>query len=157
LLLLGRLGLRAGEVAALEMEHIDWRAGEIEVHGKGNRHERLPLPVEVGEAVAAYLQRGRPTSASRSVFLGAVAPHLPLTQAGVSGIVRTACRRVGLPIGSAHQLRHGVARQVLRQGGTLEEVGQLLRQRHSGTTSIYARVDRDALAKLALPWPGTAS
>jgi len=153
LALLARLGLRAGEVASLELGDIDWRAGEVMVRGKGRREERLPLPVDVGEAIAGYLCR-RPSSTDRHVFLRAIAPHCGVTRAAVTNAVRNACRRAGLaPIG-AHRLRHTTATEMLRAGATLAEIGQVLRHRSLSTTAIYAKVDRSALRGLALPWPG---
>lgn len=155
LTMLVRLGLRAGEVAALELDDIDWRAGEIVVRGKGNRAERLPLPTDVGEAVAAYLRRGRPASAEgRRVFVRVKAPHRALSTSGVTQVVAAAARRAGLGEIHAHRLRHTVATQLLRAGASLPEIGQLLRHRRALTTAIYAKVDREALRTIARPWPG---
>jgi integrase/recombinase XerD len=152
--LLSRLGLRAGEVAALELEDIDWRAGQIVVHGKGHRDERLPLPDDVGAAIAGYLRRGRPfTAQPRNVFVRARAPHRALTTAGVSGVVYDAAQRGGLGTIHAHRLRHTAATTMLRSGTPLPEVGLVLRQRRALTTALYAKVDRDALRVLARPWP----
>jgi integrase/recombinase XerD len=143
MLLLARLGLRAGEAAGLELEDIDWRRGEFAVRGKGNRTERLPLPVDVGAAITAYLRRGRPeTAQGRSVFVRVHAPH------------RAA--RAGLGKIHAHRLRHTAATAMLRAGSPLAEVGQVLRHRSALSTAIYAKVDREALATLAKPWPVTA-
>lgn len=151
--LLVRLGLRRGEVSALGLEDLDWRAGEIVVRGKGDRHERLPLPADVGEAVAGYLRRGRPrTAAGRSVFIRVLAPHRALTAGGVTAVVIAAGRRAGLGDVTAHRLRHTAATQMLRAGATLPEVGQVLRHRRLLTTAIYAKVDREALRDLARPW-----
>jgi len=153
-LLLSRLGLRAGEVAALELDDIDWRAGHILVHGKGHRDERLPLPDDVGAAIAGYLRRGRPgTAQGRSVFVRAKAPHRSLTTAGVSMVVYDAGQRAGLGTIHAHRLRHTAATTMLRAGTPLPEVGLVLRQRRALTTALYAKVDRDALRVLARPWP----
>jgi integrase/recombinase XerD len=157
LIVLARLGLRAGEVAAIELEDIDWRRGELLVRGKGGRREILPVPADVGEAVAGYLQRGRPRVACRRLFLRVNAPSGALSPAGVSNVVRSACRRCGLPVVCAHRLRHTAATETLRAGASLEEIGQLLRQQSTFTTAIYARVDRDNLRELALPWPGGAA
>jgi integrase/recombinase XerD len=154
LMLLGRLGLRAGEVTHLELEHLDWRAGEITVTGKGRRTERLPLPADVGEAIAAYLRRGRPRSDCRRVFLRAQAPLVGLSPQGMSWVVYDACDRVGLPRVSAHRLRHTAATQMLRAGATLPEVAQVLRHARPDTTARYAKVDHARLGALALPWPG---
>jgi len=157
LMLLARLGLRAAEVAAVELDDLDWRAGEIVVHGKGGRHDRLPVPTDVGEALAAYLRRGRRASDCRRLFLRAKAPAGGLTGDGVSNVVRAACRRAGLPVVGAHRLRHFVAVDGLRRGSSLGEIGQLLRQRATFTTASYARVDRCGLSGLARRWPGGAA
>ena len=159
LTVLARLGLRAGEVAALRLDDIDWRAGEIVVsNGKRGRRETLPLPVDVGEAVAGYLRRGRPASAdTRCVFVRVLAPSRGLTARGVADVVAAACRRSGLGRIGAHRLRHTAATETLRAGAPLAEVGQLLRHRLLRTTAIYAKVDRDALRQLARPWPGERS
>jgi integrase/recombinase XerD len=152
-----RLGLRAGELAALRFEDIDWRAGEIVVRGKGRREERLPLPADIGEAVAAYLRDGRPETARvRSVFVTVNAPHRSMSSDAVSAIVARAASRCGLAPIRAHRLRHTAASETLRGGASLEEVGQLLRHRRAMTTAIYAKVDREALRKVARPWPGAA-
>lgn len=153
LCLLARLGLRAGEVAALDLADIDWRAGDLVVRGKGGRSERLPLPADVGVAVAGWLQRGRPRCASTVVFTRVRAPHGPLTAGGVSTIVGAACRRAGLPVAGAHRLRHAAATRMLQAGGSLTEVGQVLRHASVLTTAIYAKVDYDRLVTLAQPWP----
>lgn len=154
MLLMARLGLRAGEVAALALDDLDWRRGEIAVRGKGNRAERLPLPADVGAAVAAYLRRGRPgTAEGRSVFVRVRAPHRPLSTGGVTMVVFDAAQRAGLGKMYAHRLRHTAATAMLRAGSPLAEVGQVLRHRSPLTTAIYAKVDRDALVALAPPWP----
>jgi integrase/recombinase XerD len=154
LLTLLRLGLRAGEVAGLTLEDIDWRAGEVLVHGKGRREDRLPLPADVGEAIAGYLQRGRPATPGREVFARAVAPAGPLGRGGVSSIVRRACRRAGVAVVGAHRLRHTLACEMVAARVPLPEIGQVLRHRGLTSTAVYARVDVDALRELALPWPG---
>ncbi|SRR6266568_2545359 len=154
LTMLVRLGLRAGEIAALELDHVDWRGGEIIVRGKGDRHERLPLPVDVGRAVAAYLRRGRPAAQSRSLFVRLPAPHRALTSGGVTAIVVRAAHKAGLPPMAAHRLRHTAATEMLRAGAPLSEIGQVLRHRSPLSTAIYAKVDREALRDLARPWPG---
>lgn len=158
LTLLVRLGLRAGEVAALALDDIDWRAGVFVVRGKGNRTERLPLPADVGEALVDYLRRGRPASAQeRTVFVRVKAPHRALTSGGVSQVVAAAGERAGLGVLHAHRLRHTAATAMLRAGGSLGEIGQVLRHRRALTTAIYAKVDRRALRVLARPWPGGAA
>jgi site-specific recombinase XerD len=157
LVLLARMGLRAGEVAGLELSDIDWRAGEILVRGKGRREERLPLPVEVGAAMAGWLRRGRPRCGCPQVITRVRAPHGRLSPSGISAIVEAACRRAGLPVVHAHRLRHSAATQMLQAGADLTEVGQVLRHRSVLTTAIYTKVDRVALAQLALPWPGRVS
>ena len=157
LVLLTRLGLRAGEVAALELADIDWRAGEVVIHGKGRRVERLPLPVDVGEALVGWLRRGRPRCECTKVITRVRAPHRGLSSGGVSAIVRAACARADLPEVNAHRLRHTAATEMLRAGAELGDVAQVLRHRSLLTTSIYAKVDRVALRDLAQPWPGRAS
>jgi site-specific recombinase XerD len=148
-----RLGLRASEAAALTLEDIDWRAAELTVHGKGSRSERLPLPADVGEAVAAYLVRGRPASGHRQVFLRATAPAGPLTRSGISDIVRRACARAGLPQAGAHRLRHTAACQMAEAGAPLAEIGQVLRHRSLEATANYARVSVAQLRTLTVAWP----
>jgi integrase/recombinase XerD len=157
LVVLARLGLRAGEVAALSLDDIDWRRGEIVVRGKGDRHEGLPLPVDVGEALAGYLRRGRPRAEDRHLFLRVKAPTMGLSGDGVTGVVQAACRRAGLPVTGAHRLRRASACETLRRGGSLAEVGELLRQRSAFTTALYAKVDRRALEEVARPWPGAVA
>jgi integrase/recombinase XerD len=153
-----RLGLRAGELAGLRLDDIDWRSGTIVVRGKGNQVERLPLPTDVGDAVVAYLRRGRPaTAADRTVFVRVRAPHRALSVSGVTQIVAAAARRAGLGLIHAHRLRHTAATQMLRAGTPLPEIGQVLRHRRVMTTAIYAKVDRAALRTIARPWPGGAA
>ena len=154
---LSRLGLRAGEVAALRLSDIDWRAGEVLIRGKGSRQERLPLPADVGETLAGWLSRGRPRCESAFLFTRVRAPHGGLSAGAVSQIVRRACQRAGLPTVGAHRLRHTAATEMLRAGGSLTEVGQVLRHRSPDVTSIYAKVDRLALAAVVQPWPGAAA
>jgi site-specific recombinase XerD len=148
-----RLGLRAGEVAALELGDIDWRAGEIVVRGKGGRLDRLPLPGDVGEVIVDYLRHERPPTTSRHVFILAVAPRTGISTKTVGGVVRCACERAGLAPFGPHRLRHTAATEMLRGGASLAEVGQVLRHQHQETTSIYAKVDLGSLAMLAMPWP----
>jgi site-specific recombinase XerD len=153
--LLTRLGLRAAEVGAMTLDDIDWRAGTITVHGKGNRHEQLPLPADVGTALAAYLEHGRPAGAAdRAVFLRAKAPYRMLDHKSISTLVGRAARRAGLGTVHAHLLRHSAATTILGAGASLDEVGQLLRHRSSASTAIYAKVDLPRLSELTRPWPG---
>jgi integrase/recombinase XerD len=154
LLILSRLGLRAGEVAGLQLGDIDWRRGDVLIRGKGNREDRLPLPSDVGEAVVAWLQRGRPRCDVQSVFTRVPAPQRSLSSGGVSCIVRRACDRAGLPPVGAHRLRHTAATQMLRAGSSLSEVGQVLRHQSLDVTSIYAKVDRRSLVAVVRSWPG---
>jgi integrase/recombinase XerD len=156
LLVLVRLGLRGGEVASMRLEDVDWRHGELLVRGKGGRHDRLPLPTDVGQALVDYL-RHRPRVASRAVFLRALAPVGPMTSAAVCNVVNSACRRAGLPVVGSHRLRHTAATEMLRAGAPLPEIAQVLRHRQLKTTMIYAKVDRASLRSVALPWPGGAA
>ena len=157
LLLLARLGLRAGEVARLALDDFDWNEGTVTVSGKGQRREPLPLPSEVGEAVAAYLRDDRPQSPARAVFLRARAPQEGLRSCqAVGDVVRRALRRAGLdlPFRGSHLLRHSLATGMLRNGATLEDIGQILRHRRPDTTRIYAKVAIEALRTVASAWPG---
>jgi site-specific recombinase XerD len=157
LVLLSRLGLRAAEAAALCLEDIDWRAGEIVVRGKGRSEEQLPLPFDVGAAIADYLRHGRPNRPEqREVFLRLVAPPRGLSPDGVSEVVRAASERAGVGSFGAHRLRHTAGTEMLRAGASLPEVAQVLRHRRIATTAIYAKVDHLALRELAMPWPGAA-
>jgi integrase len=158
IVLMLRLGLRAGEVAALRLEDLDWRAGQLTVHGKGGRVDELPLPVDVGEAIAAYLRRGRPREATvRQVFLRVAPPQVAMTRGGVTAIVAGAARRAGLGVVRPHRLRHTAASDMLRSGAPLAEIGQVLRHRSAGSTAIYARVDVERLRTIAQPWPSGAA
>lgn len=152
LLLLSRLGLRAGEVAAITLDDIDWRAGMLLVHGKGNREDSLPLPSDVGEAIVAYLHR-RPRCQCRALFLRVSAPRRGMDRCTIAWAVRAACDRAGLPRVGAHRLRHTAATGMLRAGASLPEIGLVLRHREQKTTAIYAKVDHAALRALARPWP----
>jgi integrase/recombinase XerD len=157
LLLLARLGLRSGEVTSLELDDIDWSAGLLCVRGKGGRRTELPLPVDVGRAVATYLRRARPKCSSRRVFVRAKAPYRGFRGAsGVGSIVRHRLQRASInaPTYGAHQFRHGLASDMLRQGASLTEIGALLGHSHPDTTRIYTKIDLEALRKLAQPWPG---
>jgi integrase/recombinase XerD len=159
IVLLLRLGLRAREVATLRLDDLDWRAGQVTVHGKGGRVDELPLPVDVGEAIAAYLCRGRSRTAGvREVFLRVQPPHVGVTRSGVTAIVAGAARRAGLGVVRPHRLRHTAASDMLRAGVPLLEIGQVLRHRSLGSTAAYARVDVERLRTIARPWPtGAAS
>lgn len=157
LMLLVRLGLRAGEVRSLNLDDIDWRTGDLVIRGKGNRIERLPLPTDVGQALTAYLQHGRPATAqARTVFVRVRAPHCPLSSSGVTQAVVAAASRAGVGRVSAHRLRHTLATQMVRSGVALADVAQVLRHRRLITTAIYAKVDREGLRLVARPWPGVA-
>lgn len=154
LITLLRLGLRRSEVAGIRLEDIDWRAGELVVVGKGARRDRLPLPADVGEAIAGYLTRGRPASDRREVFLRARAPFEPVAAGTIASTVRRACRRVGLPEVGSHRLRHTMACEMVAAQVPLVQIAQVLRHRSLQSTAIYARVDLDRLRLLAKPWPG---
>jgi site-specific recombinase XerD len=153
LLLLSRLGLRACEVAALQMEDLDWRSGEITIRGKGKSLARLPMPVDVGEALVGWLRRGLRSRTTRSVFVSVRAPYGPLTAHAIVAIATTAMRAAGIDRGGAHRLRHTAATQMLRRGASMTEIAQVLRHRHLNTTAIYAKVDRDSLRTIARSWP----
>lgn len=158
LLLMLRLGLRQGEVAALSLDDIDWRQGEILIRGgKGLREERLPLPADIGDALAGYLRRGRPESTARRVFLSVWAPHAPLSSAGIGALVGRALKNADLPASNTHRLRHTAATAMLRAGASLDEIAQVLRHRSHGTTAIYAKIDRQQLRWVTRPWPGAVS
>lgn len=158
LLLLARLGLRAGEVVSLTLDSVDWDRGCLTVVGsKVGQHSELPLPADVGSAIAEYLRRGRPRSDCRRLFLRVSAPIGGLcSQTSVGSIVRAAIARAGVnPLHhGAHQFRHALACEMLRHGASLTEIGSLLRHQHQKTTSIYAKVDFAALRALSLAWPG---
>ncbi len=152
LVLLSRLGLRAGEVAAIGLDDIDWRTGLLLVRGKGSRQDMLPLAVDVGEAIVSYL-RYRPRCECRALFLRVTAPREGLNRSTVAWVVRAACDRAGLPRVGSHRLRHTAATEMLRAGASLVEIGQVLRHREQRTTALYAKVDTKALRTLARPWP----
>jgi site-specific recombinase XerD len=155
LTVLARLGLRACEAAAMQLGDIDWRAGELTVHGKGGLDDKLPLPADVGEALVDYLRHGRPADpAATSVFLTVLAPRQGITADGIRGVVARACQRAGIPRTGAHRLRHTVASDLLAAGSALPEIGQVLRHRSQLSTATYAKIDRSRLRELARPWPG---
>lgn len=158
LLLLARLGLRAGEIMALELGDMRWRDGEIVVRGKGQVRDRLPLLPDVGEALALYIQHDRPMGPSRHVFICRKAPHRGFSHpSSVTTIVMRALERAGLtpPTRGAHLLRHSLATKMVGRGASFAEIGQVLRHRSPATTEIYAKVDFVALRDVARPWPGT--
>lgn len=159
MLLLARLGLRAGEVAALTLEDLNWPAGEMTVRGKGGRYAKLPLAEDVGSAVADYLVHCGPRSTTRSVFVSAYPPPRPLRADRISSLARTALVRADLATArcGAHVFRHSLATDMLRHGATLSEIGQVLRHQHISATEIYAKVDLWRLRTVAQPWPGGAS
>lgn len=157
LLLLARLGLRAGEVVALKLDDIDWSTGQITVRGKGGRSAQLPLPPDAGVALASYLRDDRPRCATRRIFVRHRAPLAGFANSStVSSLVRRALKHAGIKSAhtGAHVLRHSLATSLLRQGGSLDEIGELLRHQSPNTTAIYAKVDLAALHTLALAWPG---
>ena len=153
IILLLRLGLGRGEVARLSLDDIDWRAGELVIRGKGSREDRLPLPADVGAAIASYLRCGRPVSDRREVFLRARAPYAPIASGTVASTVRRACRRAGIPEVGSHRLRHTTASEMVKAGVPIVRIGQVLRHRSLQSTAIYARVDIEQLRQLAAPWP----
>lgn len=159
ILLLARLGLRAGEVAAMRLDDIDWKAGKLNVRNGETRLDFLPLPHDVGAALAAYLRQGRPPCSTRHVFVRAQAPRTAFSSgSAIASITRRAFRRADMdpPSKGAHVLRHSLATQMLRRGASLAEIGQVLRHRQQSTTMIYAKVDLTSLRTLAQPWPGGA-
>ena len=157
-LLLVRLGLRSAEVAALSLEEVNWREATVRICGKGDDHQLMPLPGEVGQALAAYLRAERGQSKTcRKVFLALTAPYGPLGRNAISDVVTRMASRAGIQerVG-AHRLRHSAATAVLAAGGTLREASQLLRHRSVGATAIYAKVDNEALTGVIRPWPPTS-
>ena len=157
LLLLARMGLRAGDVLQLRLADIDWRAATLSVSGKNRRQTLLPLTQEVGDGIVDYLLHGRPTTASDYLFVRAIAPFRPFRDArGVSDVAKLALRRAGVDArvyGAAHVLRHSAASSMLRQGASLQEIAAVLRHQSTVSTQIYAKVDVVALRELAQPWP----
>lgn len=157
LLLLARLALRAGEVVQMTLDDIDWEAGELTVRGKGGRQDRLPIPQEVGQALARYLRQVRPRCSSRKVFIRLRAPHQGFAgAAAIVCVMRRALKRAGLnpSLKGAHLLRHSLATRMIGAGASLPEIGQVLRHSLPKTTALYAKVDLAALRALAQPWPG---
>jgi site-specific recombinase XerD len=153
--LIARLGLRSIEVARLQLDDVDWRAGELVVRGKGRRHDRLPLPAQVGEALVAYLSCGRNPDGARHLFLTCRAPRGPIRADLVGDVVERACARAGLAPVGPHRLRHALAGEMLRRGAGLVAISQVLRHQDLATTALYAKVDLDTLRHVAQPWPGT--
>jgi site-specific recombinase XerD len=156
LTLIARLGLRSIEVARLQLQDVDWRSGELTVRGKGHRHDRLPLPAEVGEALVAYLSRARSPESARHLFLTCRAPRREIRADLVGDVVERACKRAGLPVVGPHRLRHALAGELLRRGAGLVAISQVLRHQDLATTALYAKVDLSTLRGVAQPWPGTA-
>ena len=159
ILALARLGLRSSEVVSLELNDVDWVAGQIHVRGKVGQRNDLPLPADVGEAIADYLRKSRPRNSSRRVFLRDKAPIRGFVgPCGLGSVIRRSLKRAGInpPTKGTHQFRHGLASEMLRGGASLAEIGEVLGHRHVQTTAIYAKVDINALRTLALPWPGEA-
>jgi site-specific recombinase XerD len=155
IILIARLGLRAGEVATLTLDDLRWGAGEVIVHGKGGTHDALPLPVDVGEALADYLCLRGPRSSGRQMFLHVKAPRSQVAMTDVRCAVRRACWRAGLADTGTHRFRHSLATEMLARGAPLAEIGEILRHRDLETTALYAKVDRAALTTVARPWPGS--
>jgi integrase/recombinase XerD len=157
LLLMAQLGLRAVEVARLRLPDIDWRTGELSVRGKGGRVDRMPLPSDVGAALADWLRHGRRASAFREVFVRTIGPDAPMRRQSIVMVPRRASARAGIPVVGAHRLRHRVACRVLAGGGSLAEVAELLRHNDHASSAIYAKVDLSALAVVVRPWPAEGS
>ena len=153
-ILVARLGLRSAEVARMELGDVDWRAGEVLIRGKARRPDRLPLPVEVGEALACYLHEARPRTKDRAVFVTCRAPRRGIRPDLVSDVVRRACLRCAMAPVGAHLLRHALATNMLTKGASLIEISQVLRHQDLATTAIYAKVDLAGLRTVARPWPG---
>lgn len=158
LLLMARLGLRAPEVVAIQLDDIDWRAGELLVRGKGQLHDRLPIPPDVGEAISRYLQQDRTSTTTRTLFVTHRAPNRPFKDSQVvNHVLKEAFAATGVkppsPYVGSHVLRHSLATNMVRAGASLEEIGDLLRHRSRATTMIYAKVDTEGLRSIAQPWP----
>jgi site-specific recombinase XerD len=149
-----RLGLRSIEVARLALGDLDWRAGEIQIVGKARRRDRMPLPHDVGQALTSYLRQVRAATSIRAVFLMLKAPIRPIRADLVGDVTRWACHQAGLPEVGPHRLRHALATEMLRRGAKLVEISQVLRHRDLATTAVYAKVDLDALRRIAQPRPG---
>ena len=158
--MLSKLGLRADEVATLTLDDVDWRAGEMLVRAKGRQRAAMPIPLDVGAAMVAYLRDGRPKSSCRELFLRSLAPHIGFRSgSAITMIAKIALERAGIrgyARQGAHIFRHSLATELLRSGATLSEIGQLLRHKSHDTTRNYAKVDIEALRALSLSWPGGA-
>ncbi len=157
LLMMARLAIRGGEVARLQLADVNWRAGELTIRGKGGRVDVLPLPTDVGEAMATYLLRARPATSARTLFVTLVAPFTGLVTSSITWLVARACARVGLPRFGPHGMRHAAACDLLAAGASMEEISQLLRHAQQRTTAIYAKVDQARLVELAMPCPQGAA
>ncbi len=153
ILLMLRLGLRACEVAALTLDDVNWADGEVVVHGKGGSVSRMPLPLDVGQALVAYLRHRGRLESTRALFLCTKAPRRATTVATVRSVAGRVLRRAGVPVGGGHRLRHTAATLMLHRGGTLTEIAQVLRHRYVNTTAIYAKVAPHSLVGVARPWP----
>lgn len=158
LTLLWRLGLRRAEAARLRVDDLDWRHGEVLIRGKGSRQELLPIPIDVGEAIVAYLRGGhrRVPPGCRTLFVQVRAPEGPMSPSGVGDVVVRLCHRAGLPAMGAHQLRHGTATELVRSGASWQEIAQVMRHRNPAVTASYATVDSALMRELARPWPGAS-
>jgi integrase len=153
------MGLRAGEIANLSIDDIDWREGTVTLKGtKSRRQDILPLPLATGQALVDYLQHERPAIPSRAIFVQhRDSRDAPITTAAVQKVIHRACRRAGLPDAGSHVLRHTLACRLVENGSSLKEVADVLRHRSLETTRIYAKLDTPNLAGVALPWPGSES
>ena len=160
LLLLARLGLRAGEVVRLQLDDIDWRAGNILIRAGKTRRERvLPLPQDVGEATVRYLKEGRPTSPHRQIFLNLCPPHEPLSSSVVlTSIAQEVLQQAGVVSHrpGAYVFRHTIATHMVWRGTTFKEIADVLGHRSLESTTIYAKLDLPSLARVAIAWPGGA-
>ena len=158
LLIMARLGLRAAEVIAIQLEDIGWRAGELLVRGKGNLHDRVPISVEVGGALSRYLREERGPASCRTMFVTHRAPHRPFKNGQIintvlKGALKATGQKPVTPYVGSHLLRHSLATQLVNTGASLDEVGDVLRHRSRTSTMIYARLDIDGLRSVAMPWP----
>lgn len=155
--LMVRLGLRAVEISRMTLDDFDWRSGEVVIHGKGGRLDRLPIPADVGEALVDYIRHGRRGAVCREVFIQATGAPVAMSRNAVVFVSRTTSERAGVTRVAGHRLRHTAATAMLAGGASMREVGQVLRHDDDTTTSIYAKADQASLSLLARPWPGTRS